>query len=154
MKKNKVITSILCGLIIYALTIANQIYAPVLCEKIFGENIIHYAALLILFFYFFTPLLAIIIPVIIFEKKFNFCKANVYVISAAMYIAFAIYEPPSWYLLVNTASSAEGYYSDSGFNGWSRGILSSPVAAIWITIEYAIIIAITLRCLKTKNKRN
>lgn len=152
MKNNKIIASVLCALTIYLLTIANQIYAPIICEIIFGENIIHYGVLLILLFYIFIPLLAIIVPVIIFEKKFNFCKKNIYIISAMMYIFFAIYEPPSWYLLVNTASSATGYYSDSGFNGWHRDILPSPIASILITIEYTIIILITLYCLKVNNK--
>lgn len=156
MKKNKIIMSILCGLMIYLFTILNQIYAPVLCEKIFGRDIVHHLAPVILIFQFLIPLSIIIFPVIFFEKKFDLSYNNIPVISGSMYVTFAIYTPPSWYLFVCTSHfHIGGYLSDSGSTGgWGYDTLSSPVAAFWVTLEYTIIVAITLRCLKKKNKHN
>lgn len=84
-------------------------------------------------------------PIKLLYKKVGLKSYDIIIIILMIYILFAIYETPGWYMFVYTGKSG-------GIFSRFRPAYPSFIASFWITLEYAVVILITFLVLKRQRK--
>lgn len=139
--------SIALSITIYVITVLYALFSAPVLDSI-GVNSEGIAiSFLCLITNFVIELIIIVIPAAVLAKKFALTVKCMPVIIVALLCPFAIFTPPAWYLLVLTAA-------------WGGGILfevdamSSAIASLFVTAQYALIIYIVILICQHKRKKS
>lgn len=140
--KKKYLSILTANIAIYLFSILRTLIFISLPDSIFVSSMVD---VIVLVSNCISDIVAIVFVIFTLYKNVDFKFYDFFIIIINNYILFSIYETPTWYMFVYTGKSG-GIFSDF------RDALPSYVASFRITIQYAIVILITLLILKQKDK--
>lgn len=146
MKRLRVILGI--NLVIYLASLLN-VQIMLLLVELFGRSydLMEIKIIILLFGDIISFMLIVIASITVAYKKYSLKIYELLPLIAINYILFAIYETPFQYMFVDTEK-----HGGLLFLAWQER-MPSYVASFWITLQYMIVMLITMLSLKLKDRK-